>query len=123
MTERFITSVRVEKGGSHERVAIFIRHQFVGGVVCGTGDGERLRDLLLGDDAERPTLPPEPPAPPADPTWLVKDFHVLYRAAENALGQATCDGYTTAHLRDLAAQLDRLAPAFEACERIREGGP
>jgi hypothetical protein len=88
MTERFITSVRVEKGGSHERVAIFIRHQFVGGVVCGTGDGERLRDLLLGDDAERPTLPPEPPAPPADPTWL-----------------------------------DRLAPAFEACERIREGGP
>jgi hypothetical protein len=46
-----------------------------------------------------------------DIPWLVKDFDVLYRAAEAAVVQARLDGYDTAHLRDLARQLERLAPA------------
>jgi hypothetical protein len=57
-----------------------------------------------------------------DPHWLVKDFHVLYRAAEDALGQALCDRYKTAHLNELARQLGRLKFAFQACESERHGG-
>jgi hypothetical protein len=54
-----------------------------------------------------------------DDSWLVKDFNVLYRVADGALGQAQCDGYNTAHLRDLARQLERLKPAFTDTEEVR----
>lgn len=54
--------------------------------------------------------------------WLVKDFHVLYLAAEAGLAQAVLDGYKSAHLNDLARQLCRLRPAFEACESERKSG-
>lgn len=54
-----------------------------------------------------------------DVPWLVKDFDILYRTAENALGQALLDGYDTAHMRDLAVQLQRLAPALGQIQMVR----
>lgn len=55
----------------------------------------------------------------AEPHWLTKDFNVLYRSAEVAAAQAQLDGYDTAHVRDLRAQLERLATAFADTESAR----
>jgi hypothetical protein len=54
-----------------------------------------------------------------DIPWLVKDFDVLYSAAEAAVFQAHLDGYRTAHLRDLARQLERLKPAMEQIAAVK----
>lgn len=102
MSDALISSVRVETIGAHEHVRFWVRGQFCGSLVVGPGDGERFKQAL------------------AEPLWLVKDFHVLYLAAEAALAQAHLDGYETAHLRDLARQLQRLKPAYDACEGARE---
>lgn len=48
-----------------------------------------------------------------EPSWLVKDFHVLYRTA-----RAVVDGKPEA-LAYLRAQIERLEPAFAHCEAER----
>lgn len=97
----------------------------------------RLLDRVqeLEDEHERGTNPP--PAPYEGPSlvdmikakkqalfiedvpWFVKDFHVLYKAAQAAALQAKLDGYETAHVRDLCRQLERLAPAYKETEAVR----
>jgi hypothetical protein len=105
-----ITSVKVETIGSHDHVRVWVRGQLTGTLIVSKGEGAALRRLMLataemqGDDV----------------SWLVKDFHVLYRVAEAEAVQAHLDGYDTAHRRDLARQLARLAPAFERCEAVRD---
>lgn len=49
MTDPFITSANVEKRGAHEHVHVFVRGQNVGELVCGPGEGERLRNILLSE--------------------------------------------------------------------------
>ncbi len=102
MSGSLISSVQVQTLGAHEHVRIWVRGQYVGTLIMGPGDGEQLRQAF------------------ADPAWLVKDFSVLYRAAEAEAAQAHLDGYDTAHLRDLARQLERLKPAFAECDALRE---
>jgi hypothetical protein len=51
--------------------------------------------------------------------WLVKDFDVLYRAADNCAAQAAIDGYAGGHVRDLLRQLERLKPAMEQIEAVK----
>lgn len=74
-------------------------------------------------DERRPTLLEwlrgRKPIAVEDVPWLVKDFEVLYRTAESALGQAMLDGYDTAHMRDLGRQLQRLAPAFGQAVEVK----
>jgi hypothetical protein len=59
-----------------------------------------------------------------EPSWLVKDFNVLYRCAKN-LAEA-CNGRGDVgpyqRLNELEAQLERLAPAFTDTEEIRKVG-
>lgn len=83
-------------------------------------------------------------APPnREPSWLVKDFWVLYSAArqlnetliaalDDAHAEADGETHAGALLRGelvarthqgLARQLDRLAPAFDFCEAERRGEP
>jgi len=55
------------------------------------------------------------------PSWLVKDFHVLYASAR-ALVEACNgrgDGRPYPPLRELEAQLERLRPAFDETEAMR----
>jgi hypothetical protein len=79
----------------------------------------------------------EPPA--VEPSWLVKDFWVLYSAARQlnealttAVGEAVDEtsggpavrGDLIAHAHQgLGMQLQRLAPAFDFCEAERRGEP
>lgn len=56
---------------------------------------------------------------PSDLESVMDDFYILYRAAEGALVQAQLDGYDTAHLRDLATQLQRLAPGMGLIEAMK----
>ncbi len=44
----FITSVRVETIGIHEHVSVWVRGQLVGTLIVGDGDGERIKNALLG---------------------------------------------------------------------------
>ncbi len=44
----FITSVRVETVGAHEHVSVWVRGQLVGTLIVGPGDGERIKNALLG---------------------------------------------------------------------------
>ena len=48
--------------------------------------------------------------------WLVKDFHVLYRAAKAATESAQRGVFITNELVALHVHLDRLRPAFNVCE-------
>lgn len=58
-----------------------------------------------------------------DPHWLVKDFHVLYRAANQFVQRmhGVPDEAAQNALDALTAQLSRLRPAFEVCEAERKG--
>lgn len=60
------------------------------------------------------------PRPVPEASWLVKDFHVLYRAAERLVAHIDAEGFID--LDVLRAQLQRLAPAFEQCEVERRMG-
>jgi hypothetical protein len=93
-----VTSVKVESRGGHEHVSIWVRGQLVGRLVVGPGDGERMRQAF------------------GDPSWLVKDFTVLYRAAKEASDRALLGGYDTPEMRDLGRQVRRLSPAFVYCD-------
>ena len=44
--DAFVTSMRVEKQGFHEHVSLWLRHQCVGTLIVGPGDGEHLAGLL-----------------------------------------------------------------------------
>jgi hypothetical protein len=101
-TTPFISSVKVETKGAHEHVHIWVRGQLVGTLIMSQGDGARMKAAL------------------GDPSWLVKDFHVLYHVAEVEAVQAQLDGYDTANRRDLSRQLARLRPALEECDALRE---
>ena len=71
----------------------------------------------------------------AEPSWLIKDFWVLYSAARRlheALmtavhaeheGSAPRGELVADHHQGLALQLTRLAPAFDYCETARRGEP
>ncbi len=108
---RFISSVRRETKGAHEHVTVFIEGRNVGTLVCGQGEGARL-ELLLGASPLPPRAPDE---------WLIKDFNVLYRAArrfsEACYGRGD-EGPYAPH-QDLAAQLDRLRPAYDLTDGVR----
>lgn len=56
-----------------------------------------------------------------DVPWLVKDFHVLYRAALDVSESIVDPERETPPQRFLRAQLARLRPAFEQCEAVRAG--
>jgi hypothetical protein len=58
------------------------------------------------------------PRPVAEPSWLEKDFQVLYNAALDA----SMSSPGTPPWKILEAQLDRLRPAFEECEVARRMG-
>lgn len=94
----FISSVQVELIGAHEHVRVWVRGQLAGTLIVGPGDGARMRAAL------------------GDPSWLVKDFHVLYRTALDA-ATARSDVAARVHLN---AQLDRLRSAFLECDAMRE---
>lgn len=53
-----------------------------------------------------------------EPHWLIKDFHALYRAAEDCMQIETLAASRQAR-GFLRAQLDRLKPAFLACDAER----
>lgn len=59
----------------------------------------------------------------AQPSWLVKDFNVLYRVATQYLERTTHLDQRfdaeQADSRDLRAQLERLKPAFTDTEEVR----
>lgn len=61
-----------------------------------------------------------------EPSWLVKDFNVLYRAAKRfsdaCSGGGEDAGRPFAAHQELKAQLERLAPAFTDTEEIRKAG-
>jgi hypothetical protein len=127
----FVTSVRVEGLLLHEKVTVFVRHLCVGDLVCGKGDGARLRALLLEEEpAERPTPVPPPglvellrqgPIDIDDVPWLVKDFAVLYRAAERLVaGDDVRPGKAAGDFEALVLQVRRLRPAFDQCESVRQ---
>lgn len=48
MTDDLNTSVRVEPFGAHEHVRVWVRGQLVGTLITRPGDGERLKNALLG---------------------------------------------------------------------------
>ncbi len=58
----------------------------------------------------------------SDGHWLVKDFHVLYRAARQATEAAQRGGLISPELVALQVHLLHLEPAFETCEAERRGG-
>lgn len=62
-----------------------------------------------------------PAAVAGDPGWLVKDFHVLYRAALDVSESVIDPDRVSPPLRQLRAQLERLRPAFGVCESARRG--
>jgi hypothetical protein len=53
-----------------------------------------------------------------EPHWLIKDFHVLYRAARDVLTIETLAASRQTR-EALRAQVERLKPAFLACEGAR----
>jgi hypothetical protein len=53
-----------------------------------------------------------------DIPWLVKDFDVLYRAAQATLEIETIAGAKAARA-DLRLQLERLRPAFEEIQAVK----
>ncbi len=59
----------------------------------------------------------------AESSWLVKDFWVLYRAALDVSESIVDPANETPPQRILRGQLERLRPAFEACEAERRGEP
>lgn len=48
MTTPFISSVKIETRGAHEHVHIWVRGQLVGTLVVSPGDGDRIKQALLG---------------------------------------------------------------------------
>jgi len=57
-----------------------------------------------------------------EPSWLVKDFNVLYRCAKRVADacRGRGDEGPYAPLQELEAQLERLAPAFTDTEEVRK---
>jgi hypothetical protein len=107
-----ITSVMVLQVGGHETVSVFVDGKLTGVLMVDIGEGEKLASLLRVKAM----------ATGAEPSWLVKDFNVLYRAAlafsEACAGRGDARPYPL-HL-DLQAQLKRLEPAFQETEAMRE---
>lgn len=121
-----ITQIEVRPArGAHEEVAVWVDHKLVGVLTVGEGEGRWLAEVLQqGNDLAqlRQTAAEhlrEAACVSSEAPWLVKDFNVLYRAADGALQQAVLDLYTCEHMRDLGRQLERLAIAFEMTETIR----
>jgi len=48
MPSDFITSIHVEPRGAFEHVHVFVRRQLVGTLITDRGDGERIKNALLG---------------------------------------------------------------------------
>lgn len=48
MAEEFVTSVTVNPAGAHELVSVWVRGQLIGTLTVGPGDGERIKNALLG---------------------------------------------------------------------------
>lgn len=107
-----ITSVRVEIRGGHDCVRVWVDGKLSGELLTDAGRGEELASLLRVKAM----------ATGAEPSWLVKDFNVLYRCAlafsEACLGRGDARPYQP-HL-NLQAQLERLKPAFTDTEEVRE---
>ena len=171
MSEDFITSVQVCKEGLIEEVDVFVRGCRVGTLYVGPGEGERMKNALLGAKyfgIDRPVESPLTslelvewrvmatgwlevdeigmsetgfvgrlvlrlldeihrlkaafvPRPMPELPALVKDFHVLYRAAERLV--ADLDAEKLTDLDYIKLQLRRLMPAFEECEAARRMVP
>jgi hypothetical protein len=58
----------------------------------------------------------------AEVSWLVKDFHVLYRAAAALFETPGDAAQQHAASSQLGAQLERLRPAMQYCESARQQG-
>lgn len=106
-----ITQIVRTTVGGHEQMSIWVDHKLVGTLTLGLGDGEGMEALLK----KKPVLDVS-----KEPHWLYKDFNVLYRVA---LDVSESDVRPTAEcpppLRNLRAQLDRLAMAFQDTEEVR----
>jgi hypothetical protein len=60
------------------------------------------------------------PRPVREPSWLEKDFHVLYLATERLVAALDLDReFEPSDLDDVKEQLRRLMPVFEECEVAR----
>lgn len=114
MSDRFITSVRVERLGNHDHVTVFVRGAMSGTLVIDAGLGQILARLLEGAEEAGELRVGMSVAWP-----LVKDFSILYRAAVGAVESETIADARTAR-EYLRLQLERLKPAYETTEFIRE---
>ncbi len=74
---------------------------------------EALRDAVRALDGVT--------APRSEPSWLVKDFNILYRTAKRLIErEPDARGNTPdSDLEDLEATLEHLKPAFEMTESVR----
>lgn len=153
MAEPRISSVRHHTAGAHDYVNVWVDGQHVGSLVVGKGQGEWLAALLesegrmkdLGQRVERAEALLAEAAPALregaqfirgnverlraesavsrDAPWLVKDFHVLYRAAHVVVANFTelmPQLRRGSPLEDLHRQLGRLRPAFEMICTVQE---
>lgn len=150
LSEKYFGTGRTPDGpiDDHERMAwrvMATQWLDVQDIICGQPGivGRMVLRLLdrvqeLEDEHERATNPP--PAPPAewpslvdvlklkgqklfieDVPWFVKDFHVLYKAANDFVQRmdGVRDAAAQAALNTLVAQLARLAPAYKETEAVR----
>jgi hypothetical protein len=61
MPKDFITSVKVATHGGHENVQVWVRDELVGALIVGPGDGERIKNALLGAKYFGVDRPPDSP--------------------------------------------------------------
>lgn len=78
---------------------------------------DRSSGYVVPDDAiDRLRTEAGREAQPTPPPWLVKDFSALFLAAYDVSASLVEPELAPPPLRNLRAQLDRLRPAFDACE-------
>lgn len=112
-----VTSVRAETHGAHAHLSVFVRGALAGTLVVSPEDARPLQLLLLLLGSGKRCIPID------SIPWLVKDFAVLYAAAQrfanacHGRGEGG-EGPYPAQLA-LDAQLARLLPAYESCEAAR----
>jgi len=111
--EQFISSVTVERVGGRDHVTVFVLGKCSGTLVVNAGQGAQLASAVRDGSGLDPVE-----------SWVVKDFNVLYRAADRLVQRmpSIVDETVQDELDWLGAQLARLAPAFEMTETIRKGG-